>query len=258
MQAAIRVDRTSLSLAEFSLARNLDVVVLHESLRHLDALRLVRSGADTIALSASSWDFIRGAIIAALAREHERQPDMIGVSRERLRRLIRHDMHAAVFDAALEALVGESAVMVSGVWLHLPDHRPQLNASEEKLWQTLVPLLDAQPFQPPRVRDLARDLSVDEGLVRQTLKRVAMLGKTYPVAHDHYFTAAAVEGLAGYIRDIQEREGCVTAARFRDAIGGGRKLAIHILEFFDRVGYTRRVKDTHLLRNPELFRASSM
>jgi hypothetical protein len=31
-------------------------------------------------------------------------------------------------------------------------------------------------------------------------------------------------------------------------IGGGRKVAIHILEFFDRIGYTRRVRDTHVLR----------
>jgi selenocysteine-specific elongation factor len=38
------------------------------------------------------------------------------------------------------------------------------------------------------------------------------------------------------------------AASFRDATGLGRKRAIQLLEFFDRVGYTRRVKDTHLLR----------
>jgi selenocysteine-specific elongation factor len=39
----------------------------------------------------------------------------------------------------------------------------------------------------------------------------------------------------------------------RDAIygdqGGGRKIAIHILEFFDRIGYTRRVRDDHLVRH---------
>jgi selenocysteine-specific elongation factor len=40
----------------------------------------------------------------------------------------------------------------------------------------------------------------------------------------------------------------------RDEIGGGRKVAIHILEFFDRIGYTRRVRETHTLRgSPEQF-----
>jgi selenocysteine-specific elongation factor len=40
----------------------------------------------------------------------------------------------------------------------------------------------------------------------------------------------------------------VRAADFRDRIGGGRKVAIQILEFFDRIGYTRRVRDDHVLR----------
>jgi selenocysteine-specific elongation factor len=40
----------------------------------------------------------------------------------------------------------------------------------------------------------------------------------------------------------------VEAARYRDAIGLGRKRAIQILEYFDRVGYTRRVRDAHVVR----------
>jgi selenocysteine-specific elongation factor len=43
------------------------------------------------------------------------------------------------------------------------------------------------------------------------------------------------------------------AADLRDIIygdgGGGRKVAIQILEFFDRIGYTRRVRDEHILRS---------
>jgi selenocysteine-specific elongation factor len=46
---------------------------------------------------------------------------------------------------------------------------------------------------------------------------------------------------------VRTRDG-VSAARFRDAVGLGRKRAIQILEFFDRVGYTRRVRDAHVLR----------
>ncbi|PZQ75015.1 MAG: hypothetical protein DI563_10800 [Variovorax paradoxus] len=42
--------------------------------------------------------------------------------------------------------------------------------------------------------------------------------------------------------------GAVEARAFRDAVQLGRKRAIQILEFFDRVGYTRRVGDAHLPR----------
>jgi selenocysteine-specific elongation factor len=40
----------------------------------------------------------------------------------------------------------------------------------------------------------------------------------------------------------------VQAAAFRDATSLGRKRAIQVLEYFDRIGLTRRVGDTHRLR----------
>nr|WP_255698365.1 selenocysteine-specific translation elongation factor [Halomonas desiderata] len=39
-----------------------------------------------------------------------------------------------------------------------------------------------------------------------------------------------------------------------DRVGTGRKLAIHILEFFDKVGYTRRIGDERVIRNAEMWR----
>jgi len=43
------------------------------------------------------------------------------------------------------------------------------------------------------------------------------------------------------------------AADFRDRLGVGRKLAIQILEYFDRIGFTRRRGNDHLLRDALLF-----
>jgi selenocysteine-specific elongation factor len=46
--------------------------------------------------------------------------------------------------------------------------------------------------------------------------------------------------------------GAARAADLRNVIyadgSGGRKVAIQILEFFDRIGYTRRVRDEHVPR----------
>ena len=54
-------------------------------------------------------------------------------------------------------------------------------------------------------------------------------------------------------RELASDSGDVDAARFRDAIGVGRKLAIQILEFFDRSGFLRRQGNRHLLRDRQLF-----
>ena len=54
--------------------------------------------------------------------------------------------------------------------------------------------------------------------------------------------------LAAILDASHRAHGAVHAARFRDSVGLGRKRAIQILEFFDRVGHTRRIRDTHVLR----------
>ncbi|SDV50090.1 selenocysteine-specific translation elongation factor [Chitinasiproducens palmae] len=53
----------------------------------------------------------------------------------------------------------------------------------------------------------------------------------------------------------QPGAGGVSAAAFRDATGLGRKRAIQVLEFFDRLGYTRFHRERHLLRSDSQWQA---
>ena len=66
--------------------------------------------------------------------------------------------------------------------------------------------------------------------------------------HDLFYDSDRVGTLAGIAASLAREHGGVNAARYRDAIGLGRKRTIQILEFFDRIGYTRRVHDLHVLR----------
>ena len=49
----------------------------------------------------------------------------------------------------------------------------------------------------------------------------------------------AIGDLAAIFGACHREHGAVHAARFRDSVGLGRKRAIQILEFFDRIGHTR-------------------
>jgi selenocysteine-specific elongation factor len=198
--------------------------------------------------SASHWQQLGARVLAALGEEHTRHADMPGVERDRLRRLTLPTLPRAAFDALTAELLAAQRIARSGAWLHLPEHRIQLADYDQAMWQLLKPLLDSTPYGPPRVRDVAHATGIAEDTVRTIMKNVARVGLAYPVAHDHYFTAAAVDQLAQRIAGLCASEGVARAASLRDAIGGGRKVAVHILEFFDRIGYTRRVRDNHVLR----------
>ena len=212
------------------------------------SLRVIRDGETHFGFTQNAWQALGQKLLDALAREHERAPDMTGVERERLRRMISASLLRPVFDALVIEQLTDGRITQTRAWLHLPEHRASVSSSDRDLFAVLKPLLNASPFNPPRVRDIFKATGTPEDTVRQLFRRLARAGELYPVAPDHFFTANAVATLATFVSDLCEKHGAVRAAVLRDHIGGGRKVAIHILEFFDRIGYTRRVRDEHTVR----------
>ena len=201
------------------------------------------------------WQALERRVLDALAQAHAQRPDELGPDRERLRRGACPALDRPAFAGLLDGLTAAGLAARTGPWVHLPGHAVRLVAADETLWQTGIrPLLEAQPFQPPRVRDLARALDQDEDGTRQLLKRLVGMGEVYRVAHDHYFTRAAVADLSVIALRLTETDGEARAAAFRDAIGTGRKLAIQVLEFFDRIGYSRRIGEGHRVFRDSLLR----
>jgi len=238
------------NLDRYALNRNLAADEAQALWRDIGLVVIEEAGGRS-GFSPANWQALRQRLLDAARAEHARAPDMIGVERDRLRRLALPTLSRAAFDRLTFELLSSNELAQSGSWLHLPEHRAALAATDADLWRTLKPLLEAEPYGPPRVRDIAKATGIAEETVRGLMKRVARVGQVYPVAHDHYFAAEAVADLAGRVARLCARDGTARAAALRDEIGGGRKVAIHILEFFDRVGYTRRVRDEHALRGGE-------
>jgi selenocysteine-specific elongation factor len=202
------------------------------------------------ALGAGHAAAARDAALAALRGFHERQPDELGPDAARLRRLAAPRLPEPLWRALLEQLGREAAVAVRGAFVHLPEHGVRLSAVEERIAQKVAPLLQQAGFEGAWARDLARDAQESEPLMRVTLARLAQRGELHQVVKDLYYDHPTMLRLAAIARGVAvQGEGEVKAAGFRDGTRLGRKRAIQILEYFDRVGLLRRVGDTHKLRS---------
>lgn len=219
-----------------------------------DTIQLPIAGGDTLVLGLQRWQQLQNQLIDSLARFHEKSPDEPGVNAARLRRMalpgLQPGSYDALYQGLLDALLSSKLLASTGAWLHLPQHSVQLSSAEQTLAEKLLPAIAAGRYDPPWVRDLARDHAAGEELVRQLLKKLSRQGQLFQVVKDLFYAPARMDELAALVADIASRHarGEVEASAFRDATGLGRKRAIQILEFFDRTGYTRRVRDAHLLR----------
>jgi selenocysteine-specific elongation factor len=190
-----------------------------------------------------------GAVVETLAAHHKKAQDSAGLEAERLRLATPTRLPPPVFSAILAELLRDKAVEADGPWLRLPGHSLRLTAADEKLWSRVQPLMRGNRFQPPRVRDYAETLAVREDEVRQLLRRLAKMGQVVQVAHDHFFLRSTLVEMIAIADRLAAGSASrtVTAGAFRDQIGSGRKVAIQILEFFDRAGVTVRNGDLRRL-----------
>ena len=213
----------------------------------------VRAGHQTWAFSTAHWQRLQDKLSADLAAFHEQFPDERGPDAARARRMFLPGLPGAAFAALADALLAAGTLQRSGPWLHLPTHCIALNQAEESLYQRIRPRLAESPFDPPWVRDLARMSGKDEAAMRRLLQKLARQGKLYQVVRDLFYLPESVAQLAALVQELEHATGEARAAEFRDRSGLSRKRAIQVLEFFDRVGYTRRVRAAHRLRNPDMF-----
>lgn len=235
LERLLRLATGHVDLARFSRSRNLRPVEVEALLQAADGVALAGFGFLATTLAEAKQD-----ILETLKAFHEGKPDAPGLQAERLRVALKRRWPAPVFQVLLDQEIRAKTVVVDGAFLRLPGHSLKLGARDEALWQKMSAEMVRDRFKPPRVRDFAEAYDVPEPDVRRILQRLAKIGRVVELAQDHYFlrpTVAEMIGIAhAFGRDF-------TAAEFRDKLDNGRKVAIQILEFFDRQGITMRRGD---------------
>jgi selenocysteine-specific elongation factor len=208
--------------------------------------------AGPILLSQVAFTRLRGDVLTALTAFHRQSPELPGLQPIRLRQAIPDRPPQDGFAGLIDTLLKDRVIAQDGPWLRMPGHKVSLTPQDEKLWAAARGALEADRFRPPRTRDLAAALKIPEPAMRATLKRLQRLGQVVEVAPDHFFLRRTVAEMAHLAAGIIEAEGCLTAANFRDRLDNGRKVAIQILEFFDKSGLTIRKGDDRAIRADRL------
>jgi selenocysteine-specific elongation factor len=241
----IHLQREAVRLSELGWARQLNDAGLAELTHQPDLLK----AGDSI-LSASLTTRWQEKLLAALAIYHDQHRDEPGPGRERLRRIALPMEDEALVLTLLEQMRASGVIGSHHGWLHLPDHKAGFTEEQAALWQKVQSMFGDEPWW---VRDVAQQVGADEQMMRVSLRQAAQQGMITAIVKDRYYRNDRIVQFAGLIRELDTAKGSTCAADFRDSLNVGRKLAIQILEYFDRIGFTRRRGNDHLLRDATLF-----
>lgn len=211
-------------------------------------VRLIETRQGPVLFNVQRWGQLKFTLLEQLAKFHELEPDQMGPDRDRLRRFSALPLERSTFASLLDELRDAGAITASGPWLHLPDHQVRLNAEDEILWQRLQPLFENGGFDPPWLRDVAKMLGEDDAVVRLLLRKLARLGLMHQVVRDLFLSDSQLRRMAAILLQLAKENPQIQVTTFRDALGLGRKRCIQFLEYFDRLGLTRRSGEARQIR----------
>ena len=252
--ALLAVTPRYVELSAFARDRALSGPEMHAICESLGIVRAATT-EHVFAVSAPVWLKFKSELLAVLRSFHINNPDLPGIGLERLRLQLQPRLPLPAALSFLQRLARDGEIALDGAWVRLSAHTVRLAPADEQIWSRIVPLLSGGArLRPPRVRDIAAQLTLREPDVRRLLKLTGRMGKTDEVAHDHFFLRETVAEMVVIIIDLStvSPTGQFTAAQFRNRVDNGRKVAIQILEFFDRHGVTLRRGDLRRINKHRL------
>jgi selenocysteine-specific elongation factor len=239
-----------IELAAFEAAFNLSEQTAADLYKRLGLIVIGRT--ERIAITASRYAALGNAIVAEVDRQVRDDPKSLGVEIASLASRINARLPEWAITQLVRSLAAASKVEIAGTKVRRPGHDATSNPEDEKLWQRILPVLQKDKPLPPTIKEIATELRLAEKPVSDLLHRKSRSGEPIKVMTDRFLLRATVERLAAIAEQTARGKpnSQFTAADYRDSCGASRKLAIEVLEYFDRIGFTQRLGDARRIRRP--------
>lgn len=256
LQSQCELSPDGVNLAQYSINRNLLPAYLENLLHGLkqsDSFTgsVIRVNEHSFLLHKKFFDKYRKQTLDSIIKFHNSNPSQQGISEPALSRSLNFSGSHFLFNALLQSLIDANSVKRTGTLLHQPEHSATLSREEEEFLVKIRPILVKAGNIPPRTRELEEMTGIPLKPLERILRETTKAGSLIRVADNRHYLPETIMELAEFTeRLVAKDEGTdgFSVIQFRDASGIGRNLCIEILEYFDRVGFTRRDGNARFLR----------
>ena len=201
------------------------------------------------AIEANYRKLLESKITTLLKAYHKENPLQPGIKKEELRSRVLPDQKPALFDKLLQLYADK---------LRIADGRVALSTfsitytpEQSEIRNDILSRLTKGGFTPPAPEELLSFGQKTKKIADQVLTAMLTEGVITATEPGIIFATSALEEAKqtfGLLTKSDSQSTGVTLAQFRDATKTSRKFALSLLEFFDKVGFTRKVGDARVLK----------
>jgi len=217
--------------------------LLEELLRQSDIIKLQEDQY----LHTQTVKDIEAQLLTSVGQFHQQTPQSPGIPKEELARTLA--LTEKLLDRIVSGLKAQGKIIETNQRLALPDHQSDIPPELRNLLEKVEKPFRNQLFDPPAIADLAQSLQIDPTQLHQLVNLLTEHGRLVPVTENLFFHADAVELGRQKLIEYLTKEKKLESVKFKYLIDTTRKFALPLLDYYDRIGLTRRVGYTRFLQN---------
>ncbi|NPV14484.1 selenocysteine-specific translation elongation factor [candidate division WOR-3 bacterium] len=179
-----------------------------------------------------------------LREYHQVNPLRVGMKRAEAR--VKLAQAPALFETLVRMLKEQGVVSEEGDRLRLATHQVKLNPQEQAIFERVVQALKQAKWQPPDTDEVFA--GIEKKLADRVKTALLETGEIVDIGEGVLLHSEMVAEAEKILKELFIRKSELTASEFRQALGTTRKVAIPLLNYFDRTGLTQRRGDIRVLR----------
>ena len=164
---------------------------------------------------------------------------------EFVQKLIPRGADNALINFLLHDLVREKIVTINGDVLDIPGRSKTLGGAEGELARAITMKFAEAGLQPPPVSELIKAIPQKPKVIEGVVSFLVRQGTLLRLADGIYLHRDAM--VAAREKMSTRKGDTIDVGQFKDFFGLSRKIAIPLLEWFDREGVTKRVGDSRVV-----------
>ncbi len=245
-----RADVAGLSEAQLQVELHLaDVTTILTTLEKGGILwRGTPESGEEILLHANTVATLKKTITQTLSVFHKDEPLSPALSREALRAALPPSLSQHAFDALLIDLSRAGTIALEPAGVRLALHRVTLSEDETRLKNQLLKAAHDAAWQAQTLDELVGGCAAAQRDLAKKLCFSLIKENKLVRADDFVFSRQRLEEGAQILKAHLQKNGTLSISGARDLLNTTRKWLVPLLEYYDRIGLTRRAADNRVLR----------
>jgi selenocysteine-specific elongation factor len=232
------------NLSEFEVAQNLREQDLDDLLgvkSMQDKATTFQNGNQTYILSKERWKISQQSVLVFLRKWHENNPSLSGLEMDQILAEASPIIDEVIFPNLIQDLIDTGSLSHRDGKFSIKGIEPVVPAVDLVNWEMIKDAIARYHQQIPTLANIKDELSLDSSVLQLALKIAVKDRQAFMIGESRFLLPDTLSFFVEKIKTFSHEKSSFSVVEVKNLLSLGRNSCIDLLEYFDLIGFTRRV-----------------